>query len=43
VIALDHHTAVVGEAGQDRQRRVVIEQVGIVDLRDMLEPDAQKP
>ncbi len=31
VIALDHDPAVVGKAGQDRQRGVVVEAVGVVD------------
>ena len=33
VIALDHHAAVVGEAGQDRQRGVAVETVGLVEIR----------
>ena len=36
VVALDHHAAVVGEASQDRQRRVAVEPVGVVDLRHVL-------
>ena len=36
VIALDHHPAVVGEAGQDRERGVAIEPVGLVDLGHVL-------
>ena len=31
VIALDHDAAVVGEAGEDRQRGVAVEAVGLVD------------
>ena len=34
VIALDHYAAVVGEAREDRQRRVGIELVGRVDRRN---------
>jgi hypothetical protein len=33
VIALDHHAAVVGEAGADGQRGLRVEAVGLVDLR----------
>ena len=36
VIALDHHPAVEGEAGEDRQRRVVVEAIGIVEIGDVL-------
>ena len=36
VIALDHDAPVVGEAGEDRHRRVAIEQVGVVDLGHVL-------
>ena len=33
VIALDHDPAVEGEAGEDRQRRVAVEAIGVVDNR----------
>ncbi len=33
VIALDHHPAVVGEAGADRQRGLRVELVGVVEVR----------
>ena len=36
VIALDHDTAVVGEAGKDREGGVAVEAVGLVDLRHVL-------
>ena len=36
VIALDHDAAVVGKAGQDRQRGVVVEAVGLIHIRHML-------
>ena len=35
VIALDHDPAVEGEAGEDRQRRVVVEAIGVVDIGDV--------
>ena len=36
MITADHHAPVESEAGEDRQRRVVVEAVGIVEIRDML-------
>src|SRR6516225_2262478 len=36
VIATDHHSTVEGEAGEDRERRIVIEAVGVVEIGDML-------
>ena len=33
VIALDHHAAIMGEAGADRQRRLTVELIGGVELR----------
>jgi hypothetical protein len=36
VIAADHDAAVVGEAGEDRERGVVIEAIGLVDVGHML-------
>ncbi len=33
VIALDHDAAVEGEAREDRHRRVLVEQVGVIDRR----------
>ena len=36
VIALDEDAAVVGEAGEDRERRVAVEAIGLVQRRDML-------
>src|SRR5215475_4246422 len=36
MIALDHHAAVIGKAGQDREGGVVIETIGFVDIRHML-------
>ena len=33
VIALDHDAAVVGEAGEDRERGVVVEAIGLVERR----------
>ena len=36
VIAADHHAAVEGEAGEDRQRRVAVEAVGVVDVGNVL-------
>ena len=36
VIALDHDAPVVGEAGQDRERGVVVEPVGVVHVGHML-------
>ena len=41
VIALDHDPAVVGEAGQDRQRRVAVELVGRVDVGHILGAPAE--
>jgi hypothetical protein len=38
VIALDHDAAVEGEPGEDRQRRVMIEDVGVVDVGDVFRP-----
>ncbi|MEQ8502398.1 MAG: hypothetical protein RIB84_23550 [Sneathiellaceae bacterium] len=36
VIALDHHPPVVGEAGEDRQGRLTVEQVGRIGIRHMI-------
>ena len=36
VIALDHDAAVEGEAGEDRQRGVVVEAIGVVEIGDVL-------
>src|SRR6516165_5407162 len=36
VIPTDHHSPVEGEAGKDRERRVVIEAVGVVKIGDVL-------
>ena len=36
VITLDQHPPVVGEAGENRQRRVAVEAVGVVDDGDVL-------
>ena len=36
VIALDHDAAVEGEAGEDRQRGVAIEAIGVVEIGDVL-------
>ena len=36
VIAADHDPAVEGEAGEDRQRRVAVEAVGVVEIGDVL-------
>ncbi len=36
VVALDEHAAVVGKAREDRQRRVVVEAVGVVHRRHVL-------
>ena len=41
VIALDHDAAVEGEAGQDRQRGLAVELIGVVDLRHMLGADRE--
>ena len=42
VIALDHDAAVVGEAGEDRERGVVIEAIGLVEIRHVLAPGIEK-
>ena len=36
VIPLDHHPAVMRESRQDRQRRVVVEMVGVIDVRHIV-------
>jgi MoxR-like ATPase len=36
VVALDHHAAVEGEAGEDRQCRIAVETIGVVEIRDVL-------
>src|SRR5262249_15698115 len=36
VIAADHHPSIEGETGEDCERRVVIEAVGIVKIGDVL-------
>src|SRR5271157_492454 len=36
MIATDHHSPVEGKAGKDRERRVVIEAVGVVEIGDVL-------
>ncbi len=36
VIALDHHAPVVGKARQNRQRRVLVEHIAIVEVRHTL-------
>ena len=36
VVALDHHAAVMGEAGEDRERGVAVEAVGLVDVRHVV-------
>src|SRR4051794_16043209 len=41
VIALDQHAAVVGEARQDRHRRVAVELVGRIDVGHVLGPPAE--
>ena len=43
VIALDQHPPVVGEACEDRQRRVPVEAVGVVDVRHVLGAFAETP
>ncbi len=35
VIALDHHAAVVGKAREDRERRVAIEAIGRIEVRNV--------
>src|SRR5512133_1798486 len=36
VIALDHHASVEGKAGEDRQGRVAVEAVGVVEIGNVL-------
>ncbi len=42
VIALDEDAAVVGEAGEDGERGVVIEAIGLVERRDMVVGPAER-
>ena len=42
VVALDQHPPVVGEAREDRQRRVPVEAVGVVDVRHVLAAFAER-
>ena len=42
VVALDHHSAVVGEAGKDRERGIRIEAIVVVDFGHMLCAPAER-